>query len=156
MMMLLFVTMTDAFVVGGREKTSSSRIGIVGNFFAGVTGIAPSSLLDRGWKNAVLENTSLQDAELECAYKASRDGWSAIDFHEAIDERGSGLVVALSRSGAVFGGFNPLGWRSTDDYSGSTSAFLYFLQGNKVKKCDILTGGELIVLAMVACCLSWY
>lgn len=148
MLVLLLSTMTvvDAFVVGRSETASraSSSIGMVGNFLSGVTGIAPSSLLDQKSKNSIVENTSLQNTELECAYKATRDGWSAIDFHNAMDERGSGLVVCLSRSGALFGGFNPLGWRSTDDYAGSNSAFLFFQQGNQMKRCNILTGGESI------------
>jgi hypothetical protein len=115
---------------------------MVGNLLSGLTGIPPRCLLDKAWKDDLLSRTSLQDKQLECAYKGSRDGWSAIDFHEAVDERGSGLVVALSRSGTVFGGFNPVGWRSSDDYFSSTSAFLWFAKGGKVVKCPVFPGGE--------------
>ena len=112
-----------------------------GNFLSGITGIPPPTLLDVAWENDLVRLTSLENVNLECAYKASRDGWSAINFHQGVDERGSGMVVALSRSGVIFGGFNPVGWRSTDDYSSSNSAFLWFLKGNKVIKCPVLTGG---------------
>lgn len=79
--------------------------------------------------------------------QATKDGWSAIDFHERVDGKGSAVVVALSRSGKVFGGYNPLGWMSTDDYGNSNSAFLWFRTsggGNKeaTVKCPILTGGN--------------
>lgn len=136
------VSRAGAFQPVQKPLESSFVLPMVGNFFAGVTGVPPPSLLDKTWTNGVVEQTSLEDVDLECAYKASRDGWSAIDFHRAIDERGSGLVVALSRSGAVFGGFNPLGWRSTDEYSGSNSAFLWFVKGSQVTKCPILPGGK--------------
>jgi len=122
--------------------SSRSATSLPMNFFSGVTGIPPSSLLQDTWKNSLVDQTSLEGVDLECAYKASRDGWSAIDFHEAVDERGSGLVIALSRTGATFGGFNPVGWRSTDDYCSSNAAFLWFVKGQQVVKCPILQGGN--------------
>ncbi len=55
---------------------------------------------------------------------------------------GSALVVALTNSGKKFGGFNPLGWSSSDDYGASNSAFLWFPKGGDiVVKCPVLTGG---------------
>jgi hypothetical protein len=141
-----------------RTKTLSPN-NMIGNFISGVTGVPPQTLLDQSWEEDVVQGTSLDGAELECAYKASRDGWLAVDFHEAMDERGSGLVVALSRSGALFGGFNLLGWRSTDDYCASNAAFLWFVKGSQVVKCPILQGGKFdccvattIVCYSLTCC----
>ena len=37
-------------------------------------------------------------------FQASKDGWSAINFHECVDGKGSAIVVALSKSGKRFGG----------------------------------------------------
>ena len=55
----------------------------------------------------LLQGTNLDPdrVKLECVYKASRDGWSAIDFHKCVDGRGSSIVVALSKSGKRFGGY---------------------------------------------------
>ena len=146
--LLLFrLDQSDAFLPLPIPQKGSWALPMIGNFLAGVTGVPPRSLLDEGWTKDIIKRTSLENANLECAYKASRDGWSAIDFHQAVDERGSGIVVALSRSGAVFGGFNPLGWRSTDDYSSSNAAFLWFVKGNKVAKAPILPGGKSLVSA---------
>ena len=39
-------------------------------------------------------------------YKASEDGFSAVKFHQCADDKGSAIVVCLSRSGAIFGGYN--------------------------------------------------
>ena len=107
---------------------------------------APSSLAPPA---DVLAGTSIDpnrdDVDLVRAYRATRDGWSAIDFHERVDGRGSAIVVAMSRSGRVFGGYNPLGWMSTDDYGNSNSAFLWFRAGGvrgAAVKLPILTGGN--------------
>ena len=125
------------------RTTSSSRL-YIGNFLSGVTGTPPSKpLLTQELQDSLVAGTSLQDKELKCVYKASQDGWSAVNFHQCVDGKGSGLVVALSRSGQVFGGFNPNGWSSTDDYYSSNSAFLWFAQGTKATKCPVLTGGTL-------------
>jgi TLD len=120
------------------------------NLFAGVSGVAPSALLDSSWTPSLVQGTSLQDADLECAFKASRDGWSAIDFHQKVDNRGSCLMVGLTRTGVVFGGFNPLGWMSTDDYGTSNSAFLWFIKGGKVICCPVLQGGTSDLCLLVA------
>ena len=118
------------------QETSRTQLGMK-NLLSGITGIAPSNLLPltdssssgnggkvaTEWTEGLLAGTSLDNKELVCTYKASRDGWSAVNFHNAVDDKGSGVVVGLSRSGAIFGGFNPLGWRSTDDYYSSNAAF---------------------------------
>ena len=116
---------------------------MVGNFFSGITGQAPQSLDP---PIALLKNTNIDpsrpNVDLKCVYKASKDGFSAINFHEKCDGRGSGLVIILTSSGKVFGGFNPLGWESTDDYGNSNSAFLFFDKNGKTVKCDVLSGGN--------------
>lgn len=121
---------------------SKTSIFSVENWVSGVIGSPPSKpLLTKELEKSLTAGTSLQDKELACVYKASKDGWSAIDFHKCADGKGSALVVALSRSGQVFGGFNPLGWRSTDDYYQSNAAFLWFESGQKATRLPILTGG---------------
>eukprot|EP00553_Chaetoceros_curvisetus_P009252 CAMPEP_0204615172 /NCGR_PEP_ID=MMETSP0717-20131115/2731_1 /ASSEMBLY_ACC=CAM_ASM_000666 /TAXON_ID=230516 /ORGANISM="Chaetoceros curvisetus" /LENGTH=216 /DNA_ID=CAMNT_0051628039 /DNA_START=276 /DNA_END=926 /DNA_ORIENTATION=- len=118
---------------------------MIGNFLSGVTGQPPSSLNP---PLELLSNTNIDpnksNVDLVCVYKASRDGWSAIDFHESCDGRGSGLVVALTSSGKKFGGYNPIGWQSTDDYGSSNSAFLWFENktGTKAEICPVLSGGN--------------
>jgi TLD len=90
----------------------------------------------------IVSGTFLKSASnLRCVYKASRDGWSAVDFHNKVDNLGSAVLACRSRSGATLGGYNPAGWRSTDDYYSSTSAFLWTLAAGKVLKYPILGGG---------------
>lgn len=123
----------------------------MGDLISGITGQAPKSLeppLEELLKGTNLD-PELSRVDLQCVYKASRDGWSAIDFHECCDGRGSALVVALSKSGKKFGGFNPLGWQSTDDYGSTNSAFLWYTKGvgggsasGSIEKCPVLSGGN--------------
>ena len=79
-----------------------------GDVFAGIAGRAPESL---DFPLSVLDGTNIDpsksNVDLQCVYKASVDGWSAIDFHEKVDSRGSALVVCLSNSGKKFGGYCP-------------------------------------------------
>ena len=72
------------------SSSSSSSVNMVGDFFAGITGQAPKSL-DVPFET-LLGGTSIDPSrdtvDLQCVFKASRDGWSAIDFHEYCDGRG--------------------------------------------------------------------
>lgn len=107
---------------------------------------APLQLVNKSTLGSIVEGTYLaQGGDLERVYKASKDGWSAIDFHRAVDGKGSAVVVARGIAGQTFGGFNPNGWRSTDDYYSSTAAFLWCLQGNRVVKLPIMAGGNCAV-----------
>ena len=104
--------------------------------------------------NSLLEGTFLEkdlpSGNVKCVYKASKDGWSAIDFHKAVDGKGCALAVAMTPTGTLFGGFNPSGWSGTDDYYLSNNAFLWYAKpslfgGEKAIKCKILPGGNAAV-----------
>lgn len=109
---------------------------------------APSRLVSSSLLDSILAGTYLEPRidQVRCVYKASRDGWSALSFHEAVDGLGSALVVVRSIAGQTFGGFNPNGFRSTDDYYTSSAAFLWCLKGgNRVTKLPVLAGGNCAV-----------
>lgn len=116
--------------------------------FGAATRAASSQLVSKSVLDSIVAGTYLERRKdsLERVYKASIDGWSAIAFHEAVDGMGSGVVVARGINGATFGGFNPNGWRSTDDYYSSSAAFLWFLKGSGVVvKLPVLAGGNCAV-----------
>lgn len=93
-------------------------------------------------KGTFLE-TNLEN--VKCVYKASKDGWSAVDFHRCVDGKGSALAVALTRTGILLGGYNPSGWSGTDDYYLSNNAFLWYAKpgsgSESIVKCPIYPGG---------------
>jgi hypothetical protein len=132
--------------VVNRDNKQQTNLKMIGNFLSGLSGSTPSSL-DPPLN--ILKNTNIDpsksNVDFSCVYKASRDGWTALDFHNACDGRGSALVVALSSSGKKFGGYNPNGWQSSDDYSNSNAAFLWFERGGKGVKCPVLPGGNAAV-----------
>jgi TLD len=107
--------------------------------------IPPSRLIRTSDLHSIVKDTYLerQKNQLQCIYKASKDGWSAIQFHHAVDNMGSGIVVARTATGTTFGGYNPNGWRSTDDYYTSSSAFLWCYDiRRKIVKLPVLPGGN--------------
>ena len=88
--------------------------------------------------------TSLEGKRLELAYVASEHGWDALDFHGRCDDRGSTLVECETREGLTFGGFNPLGFMSSDDYGSSVNAFIFFVAGDDdaPTRCPALGNGD--------------
>ena len=50
----------------------------------------------------------------ELLYRASRDGWSPITFHDRCDDCGSTVVILRSEGGHVFGGYTPHSWVADD------------------------------------------
>ena len=115
--------------------------------------LPPSRVLSNAAIQSILEETYIGEqlkrrpsVALQCVYKASRDGWSATDFHEKVDTLGSGIVAAKTAfGGTVLGGFNPNGWRSTDDYTTSTTAFLFYKARNgQIVKYPVVAGSPAI------------
>jgi hypothetical protein len=103
----------------------------------------PKQIVSAAVLSQITEGTFLENKPLQLIYKGSKDGFSAINFHECTDNRGSAVVVCISGSN-VFGGFNPNGWRSTDDYYSSTTAFLWAMSGSHVFKLRVLGGSAAV------------
>jgi hypothetical protein len=76
-----------------------------------------------------LKGTNLEMRALKLTYDANRNGWNAAAFHRCVDRLGGGIVVCVSKSGLVCGGYNPKGWVSYGEYRGSIAAFLFVLGG---------------------------
>ncbi len=51
-----------------------------------------------------------QDLKLNLIYKASRDGFKALDFHSKCDEKGPTICLIKSNLGKTFGGYSALSW----------------------------------------------
>lgn len=136
-------TNTHIYTFSKNLPSSTSLHSSLGDLFSGITGSAPSKLDP---PIELLSGTTIdpskQGVDLACVYKGTKDGWSAVDFHECVDGRGSAIVVALTSSGKRFGGYNPLGWMSTDDYASSNAAFLWCQKNSKAIQIPILSGGN--------------
>lgn len=142
-MYLKMIWQSSSLAILGIFLIQGISVNSFGDVFAGISGRAPEQL---SFPSFTLDGTNIDQSksnvDLQCIYKASRDGWSAVDFHENVDSRGSALVVCLSKSGKKFGGYCPTGWMSSDDYVSSNAAFLWFQRGNEAIKCPVLQGGN--------------
>lgn len=73
----------------------------------------------------LLKNTNIEARALRLTYDANKQGWSAGDFHKAVDRQGGALLVCKTRLGIVAGGYNPKGWVGYGEARGSIAAFLF-------------------------------
>eukprot|EP00977_Amphora_coffeiformis_P004697 scaffold1007_cov176-Amphora_coffeaeformis.AAC.3 len=133
------------------DSLSWAEVGLYGGLPLAVLAVVltqpPSKLITDKELEQITQGTNLQGrSDITCIYKASRDGWSATQFHDKVDNLGSAVVVARSLTGQIFGGYNPAGWRSTDDYVTSTQAFLWARNtGSNIAKFPVLPGGNAAV-----------
>lgn len=77
----------------------------------------------------VLKQTQLERLRLGLAYDAEEHGWSATSFHSRVDGYGAGILVAETKGGEVFGGYNPKGWLGYGEWNDAISAFVYVFEG---------------------------
>ena len=84
-------------------------------------------------------------------YRASRDGFSAEDFHSKCNETENTLTVIKSVSGNVFGGYTDRAWNSNDGYLRDPNAFIFSLinKENKPFKVICSDGGKDAVLCNI-------
>ena len=87
---------------------------------------------DLPFPRALLAGTHVASRPLALAYRASRDGWSALDFHLACDFNGPLVVLCTTEASdgvasVRCGGFHSTGVSSSDDYFASLSPFLFVL-----------------------------
>ena len=82
-------------------------------------------------------------SEPKLLYRASRDGWSASDFHRMCDGKGATVTVVKSSGGYIFGGYTDVAWSgeaedSHEDsndvvqvFKSSTESFLFSLKDHE-------------------------
>jgi hypothetical protein len=77
-------------------------------------------------------------------YRASRDGFSARDFHLNCDKLPNTLVVIKSSMGQVFGGYTRAAWDESGCHKTDKDAFLFSLinKENEPVKLKIIPGQE--------------
>lgn len=80
---------------------------------------------------SLVSKTFLKGRELKCCYKATKDGFSAADFHSCCDFKGPCVIIGYTTKDLKFGAFNPEGYRSTDDYYDTFDAFLFYWPDNE-------------------------
>ena len=76
----------------------------------------------------ILNGKSGKNIELELIYKASKDGYKAIDFHSKCDGKGPTLVIILANK-RLFGGYTTQAWNSSSPtgFKEDANAFTFSL-----------------------------
>jgi len=67
------------------------------------------------------------DQKLDLIYRASNDGFEAINFHSKCDNKQNTLVIIKSTNGNVFGGYTEQTWNSIDGYKADPNSFIFSL-----------------------------
>jgi len=64
----------------------------------------------------------------ETLYVASKDGQSSSNFHSKCDGKGPTVVIVLTTTGSIFGGYSSISWASSGGYHKSETSFLFRLR----------------------------
>jgi len=64
----------------------------------------------------------------EVLYEAAQDGDTSSLFHTLCDSKGSNIVIIMTNTGNVFGGYSSVSWTSSSGYVASSTAFLFRLR----------------------------
>ena len=70
--------------------------------------------------------------KFEPLFRASRDGYRALDFHNKCDGEINTIIFVKSKGGKRFGGFTRLSWNKKDRYKNSEKDFTFSLDNEKV------------------------
>ena len=79
----------------------------------------------KAWVRPVLLQTMLARLPMYEVYDSNQDGWTPQAFHDAVDRRGPGVVLATSTDGQKFGGYNSKGWVGLGENRAGLSNFLF-------------------------------
>jgi len=64
-------------------------------------------------------------------YRASKDGFSAYNFHTVCNGKASTVVVVKSNMNYVFGGYTEAAWSSNNNYANDANAFIFLLRSQR-------------------------
>ncbi len=106
-----------------------------------------STILDKQNKQAINLLCKLPLVkQWKLQYRATRDGFSAQNFHTKCDTAANTLTIIKSTNGNIFGGFVEKVWNSTGGYNDDQKAFLFSLVNKENKPVKIMCriGGSAI------------
>ena len=79
----------------------------------------------KAWVRPVLLQTMLAKLPMYEVYDSNQDGWTPQAFHDAVDRRGPGVVLATSTDGQKFGGYKSKGGVGLGENRAGLSNFLF-------------------------------
>ncbi len=93
-----------------------------------------STILDKQNKLAINNLCQFPSAkQWKLQYRATRDGFTAQNFHTKCDTVANTLTIIKSTNGNIFGGFTEKAWDSSSGYVIDPKAFVFSLVNNENK-----------------------
>ena len=93
-----------------------------------------STILDNQNKVAIKELCGLPSTKkLKLQYRATRDGFTAQNFHTKCDTAANTLTIIKSEHGNIFGGFTEKAWNSSGQYYADPKSFIFSLVNKENK-----------------------
>ena len=83
-------------------------------------------------ETAIRKNLSKKVKNYKLIYRASRNGFSAQDFHEKCDGKENTIVFVQARNGRRFGGFTEAKWDKSNEYKNDAHGFIFSLDNKEV------------------------
>ncbi len=81
---------------------------------------------------AIRKNLSKNVKNYKLIYRASRNGYSAQDFHEKCDGKENTIVLVQARNGRRFGGFTEAKWDKSNEYKSDGKGFIFSIDNKEV------------------------
>ena len=89
----------------------------------------------------------------ELLYRATRDGFSAANFHKRCDNKSKTLTIIKSTNGNIFGGYTDKAWTSGNQFYSDPNAFLFSLvnKDDKPFKVKLTSNGHTAIYCNGTC-----
>ncbi len=98
-----------------------------------------SAILDNNNKKAINILCNLPSVkQWKLQYRATRDGFTAQNFHTKCDTVANTLTVVKSTNGNIFGGFTEKAWDSSNQYYSDPKAFIFSLVNKENKPFKVM------------------
>jgi len=109
------------------------------NFFPWKAGLIELRWSEVGFITQELKQVSKKIGET--LFVASKDGQSSANFHSKCDNKGPTVVIVLTTTGNIFGGYSALSWASSPGYGKAATSFLFRLRPS-MRHYSVKTGKE--------------
>lgn len=83
-------------------------------------------------ETAIRKNLSKNVKNYKLIFRASRNGYTAQDFHEKCDGKENTIVLVQARNGRRFGGFTEAKWDKSNEYKDDGKGFIFSLDNKEV------------------------
>ncbi|CAF1928429.1 unnamed protein product [Rotaria magnacalcarata] len=115
------------FVVTAQPQTIKYKVSSIDYFPIKSAG----DILSPRHQAIITSFTGMANPKWKLLYKATQDGFRAIDFHRLCDNQTHTVTIIQSKTGYLFGGYAQIPWSSRNTYQTDLKAFIFTLTNPK-------------------------